>query len=318
MVPRRASPRWPAIKGIVIPGPARTGIPGFFRLGRPGARRGWDRAASPDLAHRLDGTGAVAGLERVGMDPYLAVERQKHHEAPVAAATTTSAPGAGAVERMRHKLNSAAGKALSAARKRIGRPGYPPGIPRSRTPIADHRRPSMARVKSPAARPRAAPAAISRHSAAQLRHASVQRRKRSPGNRSHSAAQCSQARQEAEARRGSSSRSARQRTQESKSSRDECSHVAKRGWAPQRSSQRRHATARARQAGGGGTPVPGREAGDRQPPLPTGIRPHRRGVAPLTARRRPGRRHHQGAAFFSSGPLNLTLRQVLPCRRRTS
>ena len=83
----------------------------------------------------------------------------------MAAATTTSAPGAGAVERMRHKLNSAAGKALSAARKRIGRPGYPPGIPRSRTPIADHRRPSMARVKSPAARPRAAPAAISRHSA---------------------------------------------------------------------------------------------------------------------------------------------------------
>ena len=58
------------------------------------------------------------------MDPYLAVERQKHHEAPVAAATTTSAPGAGAVERMRHKLNSAAGKALSAARKRIVEPVF--------------------------------------------------------------------------------------------------------------------------------------------------------------------------------------------------
>ncbi len=35
---------------------------------------------------------AVAGLEQLGMDPYVAVERQKHHVAAVTSATTAPAP----------------------------------------------------------------------------------------------------------------------------------------------------------------------------------------------------------------------------------
>jgi len=67
---------------------------------------------------------AVAGLEGLGLDPYLAVERQKHHETPVAPEATDPAAGAGAVEKMRHKLSSAAGQALYAARKRIIEPVF--------------------------------------------------------------------------------------------------------------------------------------------------------------------------------------------------
>jgi transposase len=62
---------------------------------------------------------AVAGLGRIGMDPYLAVERQKHHEESVA-----SEPAAGAKERMRAKLRTATGKVLYAARKRIVEPVF--------------------------------------------------------------------------------------------------------------------------------------------------------------------------------------------------
>ena len=68
--------------------------------------------------------GAVAGLEGLGLDPYLAVERRKHHEAPVAPEETAPAAGAGAVEKMRDKLSSAAGQALYAARKRIIEPVF--------------------------------------------------------------------------------------------------------------------------------------------------------------------------------------------------
>jgi hypothetical protein len=68
--------------------------------------------------------GAVAGLEGLGLDPYVAVERQKHHGAAAEPEATALAPGAGAVEKMRHKLNSAAGRALYAARKRIVEPVF--------------------------------------------------------------------------------------------------------------------------------------------------------------------------------------------------
>jgi transposase len=67
---------------------------------------------------------AVAGLEQLGMDPYLAIERQKHHAAAVALATTAPAPGASVPEKMKHKLRSAAGKALYAARKQIVEPVF--------------------------------------------------------------------------------------------------------------------------------------------------------------------------------------------------
>ena len=65
---------------------------------------------------------AVEGLEQIGMDPYLAVERQKHHEAPVAPEPTAPAAEASVKEKMRQKLRSATGKALYAARKHIVEP----------------------------------------------------------------------------------------------------------------------------------------------------------------------------------------------------
>jgi transposase len=64
---------------------------------------------------------AVKGLEQLGMNPYLAVERQKHHEAAEASAP---AAGASAREKMQEKLRSAPGKALYAARKQIVEPVF--------------------------------------------------------------------------------------------------------------------------------------------------------------------------------------------------
>jgi transposase len=67
---------------------------------------------------------AVAGLERLDIDPYIAVERQKHHEA-AAGPEPTAAKGAARVrEKMRQKLTSATGKVLDAARKRIVEPVF--------------------------------------------------------------------------------------------------------------------------------------------------------------------------------------------------
>ena len=67
---------------------------------------------------------AVAELETMGMDPHFATGRQKHHEAPVAAAVGKPAPEASAKEKMRHKLSSATGKLLYAARKHIVEPVF--------------------------------------------------------------------------------------------------------------------------------------------------------------------------------------------------
>jgi len=68
--------------------------------------------------------GAVAGLERIGMDPYLAVARQKHHDASVVPEPLPAAPGARVKEKMQEKLRSATGKALYAARKQIVEPVF--------------------------------------------------------------------------------------------------------------------------------------------------------------------------------------------------
>src|SRR5262252_4357101 len=65
---------------------------------------------------------AIEELERVGVDPYIAVERQKHHEAAVESEPTAAA--ASAKEKMRQKLGSATGQALYAARKRIVEPVF--------------------------------------------------------------------------------------------------------------------------------------------------------------------------------------------------
>jgi transposase len=67
---------------------------------------------------------AVAGLERLDIDPYIAVERQEHHEA-AAEPESTAAKGAASVrEKMRQKLASTNGKVLYAARQRIVEPVF--------------------------------------------------------------------------------------------------------------------------------------------------------------------------------------------------
>lgn len=65
---------------------------------------------------------AVTGLEGLGMAPYIAVERQKHHEAAVESEPTAAT--ASVKEQMRQKLASATGKVLYAARKRIVEPVF--------------------------------------------------------------------------------------------------------------------------------------------------------------------------------------------------
>ena len=67
---------------------------------------------------------AVDGLEQLGMDPYVAVERQKHHGAAVEEEAPAPASEASVKEKMQQKLRTAAGKALYAARKQIVEPVF--------------------------------------------------------------------------------------------------------------------------------------------------------------------------------------------------
>jgi transposase len=78
---------------------------------------------------------AVAALEREGFDPYIAIERQRHHATPAASAVepasavkpasaeSPSSP-ATAKERMRAKLSTESGRALYAQRKTIVEPVF--------------------------------------------------------------------------------------------------------------------------------------------------------------------------------------------------
>jgi transposase len=70
------------------------------------------------------GEKAVERVEKIGMDPHFAVGRQKHHEAPAPVPTTAPSPEASVKERMQHKLRSATGRALYAARKHIVEPVF--------------------------------------------------------------------------------------------------------------------------------------------------------------------------------------------------
>jgi len=96
-------------------------------------------AAGIDKPHQPDGTPqpipntadsgyfseqAVADLEKMGLDPHVATGRQKHHETAPAPQATEPSTAASAKERMQHKLRSAAGKALYAARKHIVEPVF--------------------------------------------------------------------------------------------------------------------------------------------------------------------------------------------------
>jgi transposase len=67
---------------------------------------------------------AVAGLEKMGMDPHIATGRQKHHEASIPAEPTEPTAAAKVKEKMQQKLRSAAGKVLYAARKHIIEPVF--------------------------------------------------------------------------------------------------------------------------------------------------------------------------------------------------
>jgi hypothetical protein len=65
---------------------------------------------------------AIRGLEQIGLDPYIAVERQKHHEG--ASEPTAVTAEAGVKEQMRQKLATPTGKVLYTARKRIVEPVF--------------------------------------------------------------------------------------------------------------------------------------------------------------------------------------------------
>jgi transposase len=67
---------------------------------------------------------AVGELEPMGIDPHIAIGRQKHHESSVPAESAVPSTEASVKEKMRHKLGSAPGKTLYAARKHIVEPVF--------------------------------------------------------------------------------------------------------------------------------------------------------------------------------------------------
>jgi len=67
---------------------------------------------------------AVEELAKMGMDPHVATGRQKHHEATIPPVAGEPAAQASAKEKMQHKLRSATGKLLYAARKHIVEPVF--------------------------------------------------------------------------------------------------------------------------------------------------------------------------------------------------
>jgi hypothetical protein len=67
---------------------------------------------------------AVAGLEALDIDPYMATQRQKHHAATATAAAVPVPACATAQERMRAKLQTAGGRALYALRKGVVEPVF--------------------------------------------------------------------------------------------------------------------------------------------------------------------------------------------------
>jgi transposase len=90
--------------------------------------KGADGTAVP-IANTADtgyfSAAAIRGLEEMGLDPYIAVERQKHHEAASGPGPTAAgATEADVKEAMRRKLATASGKVLYAARKRIVEPVF--------------------------------------------------------------------------------------------------------------------------------------------------------------------------------------------------
>jgi transposase len=69
-------------------------------------------------------TEAVSGLEALGLDPYLATERQKHHGPATATAVAPLPADATAQERMRAKLRPGRGRAVYGLRKGVVEPVF--------------------------------------------------------------------------------------------------------------------------------------------------------------------------------------------------
>jgi Transposase DDE domain len=67
---------------------------------------------------------AVAGLEALDLDPYLATERQKHHGPAPATAVAALPANATAQEKMRAKLRTARGRAVYGLRKGVVEPVF--------------------------------------------------------------------------------------------------------------------------------------------------------------------------------------------------
>jgi len=67
---------------------------------------------------------AVEQTEQIGMDPHFAVGRQKHHESPVPAPAPVPSVQADVKAKMQHKLRSARGRTLYAARKHVVEPVF--------------------------------------------------------------------------------------------------------------------------------------------------------------------------------------------------
>jgi transposase len=67
---------------------------------------------------------AVKGLEEMGLEPYMATGRQKHHEHQQPGVEGPPPAGATAKERMAHKLRTAQGKKRYAQRKQIVEPVF--------------------------------------------------------------------------------------------------------------------------------------------------------------------------------------------------
>jgi len=93
-------------------------------LAEAGIARPSDAAGQPRPLPNLTDSGyyserAAQGLAALGLDPYMATERQRHHAAAVAAAAAPTAK-----EAMALKLRTAAGRALYALRKVIVEPVF--------------------------------------------------------------------------------------------------------------------------------------------------------------------------------------------------
>jgi transposase len=102
---------------------------GLANLQAAGIERAVDAQGQVRKIVSLEDTGyfsgqAVLGLEKLGLDPYIAVERQKHHAPRGGAATAPLPATATAQQKMRAKLQTQGGRAVYGLRKGIVEPVY--------------------------------------------------------------------------------------------------------------------------------------------------------------------------------------------------